>query len=32
VIDSSGHVAHILRKVEPAEHDRLVLEALADVE
>ena len=31
VIDSKGHVAHVLRKVKPAEHDRLVLEALADV-
>ena len=32
VIDSGGRVARVLRKVKPAEHDRLVLEALADVE
>jgi peroxiredoxin Q/BCP len=28
VIDSEGRVAHVLRKVKPAEHDELVLEAL----
>ena len=31
VIDSAGRVAHVLRKVKPAEHDRLVLETLSDV-
>jgi thioredoxin-dependent peroxiredoxin len=30
VIDSDGRVAHVLRKVRPAEHDELVLEALKD--
>jgi len=30
VIDSEGKVAHVLRKVKPAEHDDLVLEALND--
>ena len=30
VIDSDGRVAHVLRKVKPAEHDELVLEALYD--
>jgi peroxiredoxin Q/BCP len=29
VIDSDGKVAEVLRKVKPAEHDALVLEALA---
>jgi peroxiredoxin Q/BCP len=28
VIDSEGNVAHVLRKVKPAEHDERVLEAL----
>lgn len=28
VIDSAGKVAEVLRKVKPAEHDKLVLEAL----
>jgi thioredoxin-dependent peroxiredoxin len=28
VIDAAGRVAEVLRKVKPAEHDRLVLEAL----
>ena len=30
IIDSEGKVAHVLRKVKPAEHDDLVLEALND--
>jgi len=30
VIDTEGRVAHVLRKVKPAEHDELVLEALKD--
>ena len=30
VIDAEGTVAHVLRKVKPAEHDDLVLEALND--
>lgn len=30
VIDPDGKVATVLRKVKPAEHDKLVLEALAD--
>jgi peroxiredoxin Q/BCP len=29
IIDSDGKVAEVLRKVKPAEHDALVLEALA---
>ena len=29
IIDPGGKVAEVLRKVKPAEHDRLVLEALA---
>jgi peroxiredoxin Q/BCP len=29
VIDADGVVKHVLRKVKPAEHDRLVLDALA---
>ena len=28
IIDSAGKVAEVLRKVKPAEHDKLVLEAL----
>jgi peroxiredoxin Q/BCP len=28
IIDSEGKVAYVLRKVKPAEHDKLVLEAL----
>jgi peroxiredoxin Q/BCP len=28
IIDSDGRVAHVLRKVKPAEHDGLVLKAL----
>ena len=31
VIDSEGNVATVLRKVKPAEHDELVLKALAEV-
>ncbi len=31
VIDRDGRVAHLLRKVKPAEHDDLVLKALAEV-
>lgn len=31
VIDSDGKVAQVLRKVKPAEHDELVLKALAEV-
>jgi thioredoxin-dependent peroxiredoxin len=31
VVDSGGRVAEVLRKVKPAEHDRLVLEALERV-
>lgn len=31
VIDSDGKVAEVLRKVKPAEHDALVLKALAEV-
>jgi len=30
IIDSDGRVARVLRKVKPAEHDKLVLEALAE--
>ena len=30
VIDGDGRVADVLRKVKPAEHDELVLAALAD--
>lgn len=30
IIDSDGKVAEVLRKVKPAEHDELVLEALAE--
>ncbi len=30
VVDPDGRVATVLRKVKPAEHDRLVLEALAE--
>jgi peroxiredoxin Q/BCP len=30
VIDSDGKVAGVLRKVKPAEHDALVLSALAE--
>jgi peroxiredoxin Q/BCP len=30
VIDSDGKVAEVLRKVKPAEHDALVLSALAE--
>ncbi|MCW3057433.1 MAG: hypothetical protein JWO21_1402 [Solirubrobacterales bacterium] len=29
IIDPDGRVTEVLRKVKPAEHDRLVLEALA---
>ena len=32
IIDTEGRVARVLRKVKPAEHDRLVLEALAEVQ
>jgi peroxiredoxin Q/BCP len=31
IIDSGGRVAAVLRRVNPAEHDELVLKALADV-
>jgi peroxiredoxin Q/BCP len=31
VIDADGNVASVLRKVKPAEHDKLVLKALEDV-
>jgi peroxiredoxin Q/BCP len=31
VIDSQGRIARVLRKVKPAEHDELVLKALAEV-
>jgi peroxiredoxin Q/BCP len=30
IIDSAGKVAEVLRKVKPAEHDALVLKALAE--
>lgn len=30
VIDPDGRVAQVLRKVKPAEHDKLVLEALEE--
>jgi len=30
VIDSDGRVASVLRKVKPAEHDDLVLQALRE--
>ena len=30
IIDSDGKVAEVLRKVKPAEHDALVLSALAE--
>jgi len=30
IVDSGGKVAEVLRKVEPAEHDALVLAALAE--
>ena len=29
IVGSDGKVAHVLRKVKPAEHDELVLQALA---
>jgi peroxiredoxin len=29
VIDADGKIGHIFRKVKPAEHDELVLEAFA---
>jgi thioredoxin-dependent peroxiredoxin len=32
VIDSEGLVAEVLRKVKPAEHDALVLAALAEAD
>lgn len=32
VIDSEGKVAEVLRKIKPAEHDELVLKALAGLE
>jgi thioredoxin-dependent peroxiredoxin len=28
IVDSDGRVAHVLRKVKPAEHDELALRAL----
>ncbi|HEY7953095.1 MAG TPA: thioredoxin-dependent thiol peroxidase [Solirubrobacteraceae bacterium] len=31
VVDSDGKVAQVLRKVKPAEHDELVLKALAEI-
>ena len=30
IVDSEGKVAQVLRKVKPAEHDALVLTALAE--
>jgi thioredoxin-dependent peroxiredoxin len=30
VIDADGKVAEVLRKIKPAEHDELVLKALAE--
>jgi thioredoxin-dependent peroxiredoxin len=30
IVDPAGKVAEVLRKVKPAEHDRLVLEALKE--
>jgi len=30
IVDAGGRVAHVLRKVKPAEHDELVLQALED--
>jgi thioredoxin-dependent peroxiredoxin len=30
VVDADGRVAHVLRKVKPAEHDELVLKALQE--
>jgi thioredoxin-dependent peroxiredoxin len=32
IVDSGGKVARVLRKVKPAEHDALVLSALAEVD
>jgi len=32
IVDTGGRVARVLRKVKPAEHDKLVLEALAEVQ
>jgi peroxiredoxin len=31
IVDAGGDVAAVLRKVKPAEHDELVLRALAEV-
>jgi thioredoxin-dependent peroxiredoxin len=31
IVDAAGNVAHVLRKVKPADHDQLVLEALSHV-
>ena len=31
IVGPDGKVAHVLRKVKPAEHDELVLEALAQL-
>jgi peroxiredoxin Q/BCP len=31
VIDAAGKVAHVIRKVKPAQHDELVLKALAEL-
>jgi peroxiredoxin Q/BCP len=31
IVDSDGKVAEVLRKVKPAEHDELILKALADM-
>jgi peroxiredoxin Q/BCP len=31
VIGANGKVSRVLRKVKPAEHDRLVLEALGEL-
>ncbi len=32
VVDADGKVAEVLRKVKPAEHDKLVLEALNELQ
>jgi peroxiredoxin Q/BCP len=31
ILDPDGRVAQVLRKVKPAEHDELVLKALAEI-
>ena len=32
IVDADGRVARVLRKVKPSEHDKLVLDALVEVE